>query len=128
MRPFSAGGLRKDCGKAGSAKPLAIPLAIPSDGRAATEPGVVDPAHPVTSARRRAGRRAIPRGMEILRLSCATFWVDLRLREMNGRWLASADTTDGPSLGVGLGAMEAIEAALEPFHGIVDELMASLAD
>jgi hypothetical protein len=54
--------------------------------------------------------------------------VDLRLREMNGRWLASADTTDGPSLGVGLGAMEAIEAALEPFHGIVDELMASLAD
>jgi hypothetical protein len=66
--------------------------------------------------------------METLRLSCATFWVDLRLREMNGRWLASADTPDGPSLGVGLGAMEAIEAALEPFHGIVDELMASLAN
>jgi hypothetical protein len=74
------------------------------------------------------GRRAIPRGMETLRLSCATFWVDVRLREMNGRWLASADTPDGPSLRVGLGAMEAIEAALEPFHGIVDELMASLAD
>ena len=66
--------------------------------------------------------------METFRLSCATFRVDLRLREMNGRWLASADTPDGPSLGLGLGAIEAIEAALEPFHGIVDELMASLAD
>lgn len=33
---------------------------------------------------------------------------------------------DGPSLGLGVGAMEAIEAALEPFEGIVDELMASL--
>ena len=66
--------------------------------------------------------------METLRLSCATFWVDVRLREMNGRWIASADTPGGPSLGLGLGAMEAIEAALEPFHGIVDELMASLPD
>jgi hypothetical protein len=66
--------------------------------------------------------------MQTLRLSCATFWVDLRLCEVNGRWIASADTTDGPSLGLGLGAMEAIEAALEPFHGIVDELMASLTD
>jgi hypothetical protein len=51
--------------------------------------------------------------MIVLRLTCATFWVDVRLREMNGRWLASADTPDGPSLGLGLGAMEAIEAALE---------------
>jgi hypothetical protein len=64
----------------------------------------------------------------VLRLSSSTFWVDLRLREIVGRWLASADTPDGPSLGLGLGAVEAIEAALEPFEGIVDELMASLAD
>jgi hypothetical protein len=64
--------------------------------------------------------------MIVLRLTCATFWVDVRLREMNGRWLASADTPDGPSLGLGLGAVETIEAALEPFEGIVDELMASL--
>ena len=68
------------------------------------------------------------RTMVTLRLSCATFWVDVRLRDMNGRWIASADTPDGPSLGLGLGAMEAIGAALEPFEGIADELMASLAD
>jgi hypothetical protein len=73
------------------------------------------------------GPRAITiRNMIVLRPTCATLWVDVRLREMNGRWLASADTPDGPSLGLGLGAMEAIEAALEPFGGIVDELLASL--
>jgi hypothetical protein len=66
--------------------------------------------------------------MQTLRLSCATFWVDVRLREMNGRWIASADTPGGPNLGLGLGAMQAIEGALEPFHGIVDELMASLEE
>jgi hypothetical protein len=44
------------------------------------------------------------------------------------RWIASADTPDGPSLGLGLSAVEAIEATLEPFEGIVDELLASLAD
>jgi hypothetical protein len=66
--------------------------------------------------------------MVTLRLSCATFWVDVQLRDINGRWIASADTPDGPSLGLGLGAMDAIEAALEPFEGIVDALMASLAD
>jgi hypothetical protein len=66
--------------------------------------------------------------MIVVRLSCPTFWVDVRLREMNGRWIASADTLDGPSLGLGLGAVEAIEASLEPFEGIVDELLASLAE
>lgn len=63
-----------------------------------------------------------------IRLHCSTVWVDVRLREMNGRWIASADTPDGPSLGLGYGAMEAIEAALAPFEGIVDELMGSLGD
>ena len=33
-----------------------------------------------------------------------------------------------PSLRLGLGAVEAIEATLEPFEGLVNELMASLAD
>jgi hypothetical protein len=64
----------------------------------------------------------------VLRLSCATVWVDVRLREIGGRWIASADTPEGPSLGLGNGAVEAIEAALQPFEGIVDDLMASLAD
>jgi hypothetical protein len=53
--------------------------------------------------------------MTVLRLSCSSFWVDVRLRELNGRWIASADTPDGPSLGPGFGAVQAIEAALEPF-------------
>lgn len=61
-----------------------------------------------------------------LRLICSTFWVDVRLREINGRWIASADTPDGPSLGLGKGAIEAVEHALEPFEGTVDELLASL--
>lgn len=62
----------------------------------------------------------------LLRLHCSTFWVDVRLREINGRWIASADTPDGPSLGLGKGAIEAVESALEPFAGIVDDLLASL--
>lgn len=62
----------------------------------------------------------------ILRLSCSSFWVEVRLREINGRWIASTDTPDGPSLGLGKGAVEAIEHALEPFEGIVAELMESL--
>jgi hypothetical protein len=62
----------------------------------------------------------------VLRLVCSTFWVDVRLREINGRWIASADTVAGPSLGLGKGAVEAVEQALQPFEGIVDELIASL--
>jgi hypothetical protein len=64
--------------------------------------------------------------MILLRLNCTTFWVDVRLREINGRWIASADTPDGPSLGLGKGAVEAVEHALEPFGAIVEELLASL--
>ena len=61
-----------------------------------------------------------------LRLNCSTFWVDVRLTEINGRWIASADTPVGPSLGLGKGAIEAVEHALEPFGDVVDELLASL--
>jgi hypothetical protein len=64
--------------------------------------------------------------ISVVRLTCSTFWVDVRLREMNGRWIASADTPDGPSLGLGKGAIAAVEHALEPFEGVVDELLASL--
>jgi len=62
----------------------------------------------------------------VLRLTCSLFWVDVRLREINGRWIASADTPNGPSLGVGEEALQAIEGALEPFSSIADELIASL--
>jgi hypothetical protein len=61
-----------------------------------------------------------------LQLRCSTFWVEVRLVEINGRWIASADTVGGPSLGLGKGAIEAVEHALEPFEPLVDELMASL--
>jgi hypothetical protein len=44
----------------------------------------------------------------------------------NGRWVASADTPDGPILGLGDSAIEAVEHALEPFDGALDELVASL--
>ena len=52
-------------------------------------------------------------------------WIQPRLRE-NGRWIASADTPGGPSLGLGERAIDAIEAALMPFEGIVAELLASV--
>jgi hypothetical protein len=61
-----------------------------------------------------------------LRLHCSAFWVDLRLMEINRCWIASADTPDGPSLGLGDRAIEAIENALEPFGGIVEELLATV--
>ena len=66
--------------------------------------------------------------MIVLRLTCSAFWVDVRLREINGRWIASADTPDGPSLGLGEVALEAIEQALGPFDGIVKKLLASVPD
>jgi hypothetical protein len=64
--------------------------------------------------------------MILLRLTCSAFWVDVRVLEVNGRWIASADTPDGPSLGLGERAIEAIEDALEPFEGIVSELLATV--
>lgn len=59
-----------------------------------------------------------------LRLTCAAFYVDVRLARLNGRWLASADTPDGPSLGWGRTGWEALMAALEPFEGMIEELVA----
>ncbi|MDP9272748.1 MAG: hypothetical protein M3O93_04330 [Chloroflexota bacterium] len=42
---------------------------------------------------------------------------------MNGRWLASADTPDGPSLGCDWTARGALIKALEAFDGAVEELL-----
>ena len=64
--------------------------------------------------------------MFVLRLTCSAIWVDVRLREINGRWIASTDTPYGPSLGLGERAFDAIEQALEPFEGIADDLLASV--
>ena len=52
--------------------------------------------------------------MHYLRLSGPTFWVDVRLAGMNGRWIASADTPDGPSVGLGWTPRQALMRALEP--------------
>ncbi|HEX6127627.1 MAG TPA: hypothetical protein VF071_01245 [Candidatus Limnocylindria bacterium] len=40
-----------------------------------------------------------------MRLTCEAFYVDVRVREINGRFIASADTPDGPTLGVGTAAI-----------------------
>ena len=60
------------------------------------------------------------------RLHSRSFSVEVRMLEIDGRWIASADTHDGPSLGCGAGPFEALWGALEPFHGVVDELLASM--
>lgn len=65
--------------------------------------------------------------IESLRLECDDFWVSLRVASLEGsRWLASADTPDGPSLGCGDTRLAALTAALSPFDGRVDELLSSL--
>ena len=57
------------------------------------------------------------------RLVTPEFWVDVRLTHIDGRWIASADTADGPSLGLGYHPTEALEQSLAPFEGAVDDLM-----
>jgi len=61
-----------------------------------------------------------------MRLVCSDFCVDVRLMQLNGRWLASADTPAGPSLGAAWFPLDALQAALEPFDGAVDELLAAV--
>jgi hypothetical protein len=60
-----------------------------------------------------------------LRLSCDQFWVDVRVAGMNARWIASADTADGPSLGMAFTPRLALLLALEPFGGMIPELLAT---
>ena len=63
-----------------------------------------------------------------LHLSCAGFWVDVRLMHVDGKWLASADTPNGPSMGIGRVPEDALARALRPFEGVVDELLATVPD
>jgi hypothetical protein len=65
--------------------------------------------------------------MHQLRLTSSALDVDVRLREFNGRWLASADTADGPSLGYGLSPVGALSMALESYGVLGEELLASLS-
>jgi hypothetical protein len=60
-----------------------------------------------------------------MRLYCPDVWVDMRVTEFDGAWLASADTPDGPTLGRGRSALSAAVNALEPFDGYVEDLIRS---
>lgn len=59
------------------------------------------------------------------RLYCQYFWVDTRVSRHNGKWIASIDTPDGPTLAAGRTALSALVAALEPFPGIAMDLIHS---
>ena len=61
-----------------------------------------------------------------VRLTGSQFYVDARLTEVERRWLASADTRDGPNVGIGATPVDALEVALEPFEGVIEELLACL--
>jgi hypothetical protein len=63
-----------------------------------------------------------------LHLACAAFYVDARLVRLSRRWIASADTHDGPSLGYGDTAFAALWMALAPFDGVIDELLTTVPD
>jgi hypothetical protein len=58
-----------------------------------------------------------------MRLVGPRFWVDVRLRQIRERSIASTDPPEGPSVGVSFFARDALAAALQPFHGLVNELM-----
>jgi hypothetical protein len=43
--------------------------------------------------------------------------IDVRWASFEGRWIASADASDGPTLGLGRTARDALTEALQPFDG-----------
>jgi hypothetical protein len=51
----------------------------------------------------------------------------MRLLEHEGRWLAVADTPDGPSIGFGVVMLNAAIMALTPFEGRVEDLLGSIS-
>jgi hypothetical protein len=62
-------------------------------------------------------------GVRQFRLHYRQLLVDVRLYHVDGRWLASADTPDGPSLRTGWTPLSALVEALEPFDGIIEQLL-----
>jgi hypothetical protein len=62
-----------------------------------------------------------------LLLHCSAFWVEVRVLGVGGRWIASADTDNGPTLGCGTTAFDALWQALQPFDGVVGRLLASMS-
>jgi hypothetical protein len=70
----------------------------------------------------------VPYQIQTVHLSCSTMAVDARLVQLRWRWLASVDAPEGPSLGYGRTALAALWMALQPFDGVIGELLASLPD
>jgi hypothetical protein len=68
----------------------------------------------------------MPVAVRTVRLTCSEFYVDARLTSVEGRWLAAADTPDRPSMGTGETPVDALMQALQPFEGVIDELLACL--
>jgi hypothetical protein len=66
--------------------------------------------------------------MHRLQLSRALFWVAVRLMHVDGKWLASPDTPDVPSIGLGRIPEEALARALGPFEGVADESLSTVPD
>ena len=60
-----------------------------------------------------------------MRLECPQVSVDVRVIEFHGRWLASAFTPNGPTVGRGASALAAVIDALKPFDGYVEDLIRS---
>jgi hypothetical protein len=69
---------------------------------------------------------AVSVSVPTIRLTCSEFYVDARLTAVEGHWLASPDTPDGPSMGTGDTPVDALMQALQPFEGVIDELLACL--
>ncbi len=63
-----------------------------------------------------------------LRLSSPEMDVEVRLLNLQGRWIASVDTASGPTLGVGYLPYEAVTEALEPLGNAADDLLRALPD
>ena len=61
-----------------------------------------------------------------LRVTCSQFCVDARLTEVEGHWLAFADTPDGPSIGTGDTPVDGLMKALEPASGAASSLPLSV--
>lgn len=68
----------------------------------------------------------MPVAVGTVRLICSEFHVDARRTAVGGRWLASGDTPDGPSVRTGDTPVDALWEALQPFEGVIDELLACL--
>lgn len=56
------------------------------------------------------------------------FWVEVRLREFDGHWLAVADLADQPDIGVGSAPKEALRAALDALPMAIRDQLVVLAE